>query len=363
MTSPTVDEGPDEVEVALFAYEVAKVRAGAITAAMVHLGDRLGLYRTLADLERPVASAERADAAGLVERWVREWLYNQAAAGLVLVDDAERFSLSAAGAVVLADPDHEANLAGMFHSLPQTMQRLERLPDSFRTGVGYDYDAHGPDGAIGIERTFEPWMRAHFTADVVPLLDGVVARLEGGAAVADIGCGSGGVVLELAAAFPAGQIVGYEISHLAIDRARARLADSGLANVEFRHGGDQPIPDDGSFALVATCDCLHDMTDPAGMARTIRGAVADDGTWLLVDIKAYDTYAENVAHNPVAAMMYGESVMSCMSSGLSEPGGAGLGTLGLSARRAEAIARDAGFTRFRQLDVDHAVNAFYEIRP
>lgn len=105
------------------------------------------------------------------------------------------------------------------------------------------------------------------------------------------------------------------------------------------------------------------MTDPAGMARNIRGAVADDGTWLLIDIKAYDTYAENVAHNPVAAMMYGESVMSCMSSGLSEPGGAGLGTLGLSARRAEAIARDAGFTRFRQLDVDHAVNAFYEIRP
>lgn len=192
MTSPTVDDGPDEVEVALFAYEVAKVRAGAVTAAMVHLGDRLGLYRALADQDHPVTSAELADAAGLVERWVREWLYNQAAAGLVLIDDAERFSLSAAGAVVLADPDHEANLAGMFHSLPQTMQRLERLPDSFRTGVGYDYDAHGPDGAIGIERTFEPWMRAHLITDVVPLLDGVVARLQAGAAVADIGCGSGG---------------------------------------------------------------------------------------------------------------------------------------------------------------------------
>jgi SAM-dependent methyltransferase len=362
MTS-TANGVPDDVEVALFAYEVAKVRTGAVTAAMVHLGDRLGLYRTLAAEGRPVTSDELAASAGLVERWVREWLYNQAAAGLVLVDDAERFSLSAAGVVVLADPDHEANLAGMFHSLPQTMQRLELLPDSFRSGIGYDYDAHGPDGAVGIERTFEPWMRAHLVPDVLPLLDDVVPRLETGARVADIGCGSGGVVLELAAAFPASQIVGYEISRLALDRAGARLAERGLANVEFRHGGDEPIPDDGSFAVVATCDCLHDMTDPAGMARTIRGAVADDGTWLLIDIKAYDTYAENVAHNPVAAMMYGESIMSCMSSGLSEPGGAGLGTLGLSARRAEAIARDAGFTRFRRLDVDHAVNAFYEIRP
>ena len=105
------------------------------------------------------------------------------------------------------------------------------------------------------------------------------------------------------------------------------------------------------------------MTDPQGMMAAIRAAVADDGTWLLVDIKALDTFAENVRKNPMASLMYGISVLSCMSSALSEPGGAGLGTLGLPAARAEAMAREAGFTRFRRLPVDHAVNAFYEIRP
>jgi hypothetical protein len=123
------------------------------------------------------------------------------------------------------------------------------------------------------------------------------------------------------------------------------------------------MPTDGSADLVVTFDCLHDMTDPAGVVRAIRAALADDGTWLLVDIKAHDTYAENARRNPMASLMYGISVMSCMSSALSEPGGAGLGTLGLSARRAEQLAGDAGFTRFRPLDIDHPINALYEIRP
>ena len=123
------------------------------------------------------------------------------------------------------------------------------------------------------------------------------------------------------------------------------------------------MPTDGSADLVVTFDCLHDMTDPAGMVKAIRAALAEDGTWLLVDIKARETFAENVERNPMASLMYGISVLSCMSSALSEPGGAGLGTLGLSAAKAEQLARDAGFTRFRQLDIDHPINALYEIRP
>ena len=123
------------------------------------------------------------------------------------------------------------------------------------------------------------------------------------------------------------------------------------------------MPTDGSADFVVTFDCLHDMTDPAGIVRAIRAAMADDGTWLLVDIKARETFAENVERNPMASLMYGISVLSCMSSALSEPGGAGLGTLGLSAAKAEQLARDAGFTRFRQLDLDHPINALYEIRP
>jgi hypothetical protein len=99
------------------------------------------------------------------------------------------------------------------------------------------------------------------------------------------------------------------------------------------------------------------------MMHAIRQAIADDGTWLLVDIKARNTFTENVEKNPMAALMYGISVLSCMSSALSEPGGAGLGTLGLPASLARSMAENAGFHHFRTLDVDHAVNAFYEVRP
>jgi 2-polyprenyl-3-methyl-5-hydroxy-6-metoxy-1,4-benzoquinol methylase len=214
-----------------------------------------------------------------------------------------------------------------------------------------------------MERSFEPWNRAHLVPTVLPVLDGVVARLTAGGKVADIGCGAGGAVLLLAEAFPASEVAGYDISQHALERAGARLAASGLANAEFHDARREPLPADQSLDLVTTFDCIHDMTDPAGMMRTIRAALRDDGTWLLVDIKALDTFAENAARNPMAPLMYGISVLSCMSSALSEPGGAGLGTLGLSAGRAEAMARDAGFTRFRRLPVDHAINAFYEVRP
>ncbi len=136
-----------------------------------------------------------------------------------------------------------------------------------------------------------------------------------------------------------------------------------MTNVHFHDPRVEPLPGDHSVDLVTTFDCIHDMTHPQDVMAAIRQAVADDGTWLLVDIKALDTYAENVRKNPMAALMYGISVLSCMSSALSEPGGAGLGTLGLPESRARAMAEAAGFGRFERLRVDHAVNAFYEVRP
>ncbi len=346
-----------------FQFLVFSKLEGAMTAGMVHLGDRLGLYRALADAATPLSSAELAAAAGLDERWVREWAYNQAAAGIVAVDAGETFSLSPEAVAVLADPGNEAFGVGMFHDLPQMIGALDRLPDSFRTGLGFDYDSHGPESAVSMERSFEPWNRAHLVPTVLPTLDGLVERLTAGARVADVGCGAGGAVLLLAESFPASEVAGYDISQHALTRARARLAASGLVNASFHDARHSPLPDDGSLDLVTTFDCIHDMTDPGGMMAGIRAALRDDGTWLLVDIKALDTLAENVARNPMAPLMYGISVLSCLSSALSEPGGAGLGTLGLSAGRAEAMARDAGFTRFRRLPVDHAINAFYEIRP
>jgi SAM-dependent methyltransferase len=360
---------PDLVK--LYAFQVFSKLEGAVTAGMIHLGDRLGLYRVLARADDPMTTGELADAAGLDERWVREWAYNQAAAKLIQSttggdepDDEElRFGLTPEAAAVLAAPDHPAFGMGMFHRLPQTMQTLERMPESFRSGVGHDYDSHGPEGAVGIERSFEPWNRAFLLPSVLPALEGVVDKLSGGATVIDIGCGAGGAALLMAGAFPASHFTGYDISQHALRRAEEKRTEAGATNVVFRDPRQHPMPDDHSVDLVTTFDCIHDMTDPQSMMAAIRRAVADDGTWLLVDIKARDTFAENVEKNPMAPLMYGISVLSCMSSALSEPGGAGLGTLGLPASKAEAMARQAGFTRFRKLPVEHAVNAFYEIRP
>jgi SAM-dependent methyltransferase len=358
---------PDPDRLKLFSFSVFTQLSGAVTAGMIHLGDRLGLYTVLAAADEPLTTVELADRADLDERWVREWAYNQAAAKLVSVDasgnGAERFFLTPEAAAVLASPDHPAFGMGMFHRLPQTLAALEVMPDSFRTGLGHDYDSHGPEGAVGIERSFEPWNRHHLIPTVLPELDGVVERLHDGITVTDIGCGAGGAVLMMAEAFPASRFVGYDISRYALDRAEHRRREEGAENARFVDPRTDPLPNDGSVDLVTTFDCIHDMTHPQETIHAIRHALAPDGTWLLVDIKGRDTFAENVEKNPMAPLMYGISVLSCMSSALSAPDGAGLGTLGLPESRAREMALAAGFTRFRTLPIDHAVNAFYEVRP
>lgn len=358
---------PDPDRLKLYSFSLYTQLSGAVTAGMIHLGDRLGLYRALADSGEPIDSARLAQACGLHERWVREWAGNQVAARLIEADHADptnpRFSLTAEARVVLADERHPAFGMGMFHRLPATMERLVDLPGCFSSGVGFDYDAHGHDGAVGIERSFEPWSNANLVPVVVPSIKGLRESLEAGIAVADIGCGAGSAVCTLAEAFPNSTFTGYDISRHALAIAREKAATRRLGNVRFVDAREELIPQDRSFAFVTTFDCIHDMTRPRDMIRTIRGALADDGVWLLVDIKALETMQQNVAKNPMAALMYGISVMSCMASALSEEGGEGLGTLGLPASLAERYAREAGFSRFTSLPVEHSVNAFYEVRP
>lgn len=340
---------------------------GAVTAGMIHLGDRLGLYRALADSDQPLDCARLATKAGLHARWVQEWLHNQASAQLIRVSfgagGEEAYSLSAEAKVVLAEESHPAFGMGMFHRLPQTMDSLRDLPESFRTGLGRDYDSHGPEGAVGIERSFEPWSRSYLLPVVLPALDGMTSRLDQGAKVADIGCGAGGAAIRIAKAFPRSSVTGYDISQYALERAENKKREEAAMNVSFVDPRRHPLPEDESLDLVTAFDCIHDMTHPAEVMRAIRASLKPDGTWLLVDIKAFDTFAENMNKNPMASLMYGISVMSCMSSAMSLPDGAGLGTLGLPESKAREMAEEAGFTRFRRLDIEHSLNAFYEVRP
>jgi len=352
---------PDRLKA--FAKHVFGALEGAMTSAMIHLGDRLGLYRALAEIGTPVNSVELAEHTGLHERWLREWLHAQGAAGVLDYAGADRFSLGAEAAAVLADESHPAFGCGMFSSLPDTIAVVEKLPEAFRTGIGLAYDAFGPEGARGVERGFAPWYRALLVPMALPRIEGLVPMLEAGARVADVGCGGGVALIELAKAFPNSEFHGYDISRFALERAEANRAEAGVENASFHDPQQQPLPDDGRYQFVTTFDCLHDMTDPAGVMRQIRSAIAPEGIWLIADIKAKDGYEANVEHNPMAALMLGTSVLSCMSSALSEPGGLGLGTLGFHEGLAREMTRDAGFARFDPLDLGHPVNAFYVVRP
>lgn len=345
-----------------FALRVWGYRQGEVVSLMIHLGDRLGLYRAMAG-RGPMTAADLAAVTGLRERWLLEWLRGQAAAGLIGTEDGEVFELSTEAVAVLAD-EHRSLwfAAGAFTGGAVPPGVAEQLAAAFRSGIGLTYDDLGPAVAHAMERMTGPWTRLALVPLILPALDGVIDRLKTGARVADVGCGSGVAVCAMAAAFPGSHFEGLDVSRHAIDRARAKAAENGLENAEFRTARAADLPADSRYDLVLTLDCLHDMPHPAEAVAAIRHAIRPDGTLLIKDIRTGAAWRDNL-RNPLLAMMYGLSVTSCMSSGLSEPGGAGLGTLGLHPELAERMCRDAGFSRFTRHDFDDPVNFYYEVRP
>lgn len=345
-----------------YAKRVFDHMSGFVVSGMIHLGHHLGLYKAL-DGAGPLTSAELADKTRLHERWVREWLQGQAAAGLLDYDGAGRFALSEIGALVLANENSPAYAGGSFAHLPSQLTVLEPLRQSFATGVGLPYDAFGCEGALGVEGMAAPWFRTMLVPIVLPQIDGVVDRLAAGGIAADIGCGTGIALIEMAKAFPRARFHGYDISAHALTHAERYKADAGLANVAFHDPRREPLPTDASLDLVTAFDSLHDMAHPEIALRAARQALRPDGTLLIADINGRPTFEDNLRDNPMAAMMYGFSILSCLSSSLSEPGGLGLGTLGFTEPVAREMTAAAGFTRFRRHDFGNPVNAYYEVRP
>jgi 2-polyprenyl-3-methyl-5-hydroxy-6-metoxy-1,4-benzoquinol methylase len=344
------------------AEHVFGILGGAVVSGMIYLGDRMGLYRTMSGAG-PLTSEELARKSGLHERWVREWLYGQAAANLIDYKGESRFELSPESASVLADESSPFFLAGGFDGLPQQMAVLNLLPESFKSGIGLTYDQLGPEVNRGVERLLAPWFRTQLVPNALPKLDGVVAKLQAGARVADVGCGSGVALIEMAKAYPRSDFHGYDIAKIPLARASENAKQAGVKNIRFHDAAADPLPGDASYDLITTFDCLHDMTRPDLVMQAIRKAIKSDGTWLIADIHGQPTFEGNLRENPLAPLMYGFSVLSCMSSALSEPGGLGLGTLGLPEPVARKMTAEAGFSRFTTRDFDNPINAYYEVHP
>ena len=354
-------EALDPDEVGAFVFQVYDYKQGEMVSLMIHLGDRLGLYRAM-DGAGPLTAGALAARVGLDERWLLEWLRGQGAAGLLEYAGDDRFELTAVGAAVLADEEESLAFSAGAFSGPLEPEVVDGLADAFRTGIGLSYQQLGPVGAHRTERMLGPWVRLALVPQIIPALDGVHDKLVEGATVADVGCGAGVALVAMAEAYPASTFVGYDPSQHAIDRAVEKAEAAGVANVELHCRRAEELPSTPTYDFLLTFDCIHDMTRPADAIDAIRRAIRDDGTWLIKDIRSSPDYEDNM-ENPMLAMMYGFSVTACMSSALSEPGGMGLGTLGFNPEVAERMCREAGFSRFAMHDFEDPANLYYEVRP
>jgi len=329
-----------------------------ITAGGVVLGHRLGLYRAL--VAGPGTADDLARRTGCDPRYVAEWLRGQGAGGYVTYDaEGDTWSMTEEQAFVLADPDGAVYAPGAYVLALGSLQAIDRIEDAFRTGAGIGWHEHDDEVFVGCEQFFRPGYLANLVPSWIPALDGVQAKLEAGAKVADVGCGLGASTILLAEQFPQAQLLGCDYHEGSIELARKRAADAGVADrISFEVASAQDFGG-RDYDLVATFDCLHDMGDPVGAARHIRQSLADDGTWLIVEPAAGDTVADNL--NPVGRSYYGFSTFLCVPNALSQSGGYALGAQAGEKAIGEVVSR-AGFTRFRRA-AQTPFNLVFEARP
>jgi len=347
----------DENKLNAFLGQVIGELGATVNAGLIVIGDRLGLYKAMAD-GRPVTSQELAATTGTAERYVREWLNAQAAGGFVTYDaSSQRYQLPAEHALVLANEDSPAFVCGAFELAAATLRAGAEIQAAFKTGGGFGWHEHDQGVATGCERFFRPGYNANLVSAWLPALEGVEAKLRVGAKVADVGCGLGASTRLMAEAYPRSQFVGFDYDAESIELARGKAKRAALNNTVFEVAEAAAYPGAG-YDLVAMFDCLHDMGDPVGAAKHVRQTLAPDGTWLIVEPIAGDKVEQNL--NPVGRAYYAFSNFLCTPNSLSQDVG-----LALGAQAGEARIRDVviagGFTRFRRV-AETPFNAVYEVR-
>jgi SAM-dependent methyltransferase len=349
----------DEARLEAFVGRAVTDMGAAVSGLLMHIGDRLGLYKAMAGAG-PVTPADLAARTGTAERYVREWLGNQAAGGYVVYDPADgTFELPAEQAMVVADENSPVFLAGAFEVIASCYADHGRFADAFRTGAGIGWHEHDERLFSGVLRLFRPGYAAHLVSAWLPALDGVVDKLRSGASVADVGCGLGASSIIMAQAFDRSTFLGIDKHEASVTAARQAAAEAGVAErVRFEVASAKGLPWAG-YDLVCLFDCLHDMGDPVGAARHILHRLAPDGTLLVVEPMAGDGLEDNL--NPVGRTFYGLSTVICTPGSLDQEVGLALGAQA-GQRRITAVLREAGFSRVR-LATQTPFNLILEARP
>lgn len=359
MTKLTQAPAPAPADVQAFIGQVVTDLSAAFSGVLVNVGRKLGLYRAMAERGH-CTSAALAQATGVRERYVREWLANQVAGGYVAYDPGtQTYTLPPAQAMVLAVEHSPIFMAPAFDVAASFWLDEDKIVETFRSGEGLGWHAHNHRLFCGTESFFRTGYRAHLVAEWLPALDGIVERLQRGARVADIGCGHGASTILMAQAFPQSSFVGLDYHDASIATARKRAAEQGVTgNITFEVKGATQF-DGRGFDLVCFMDCLHDLGDPVGALARCRQALKPDGKVLLVEPYAGDRLEENL--NPIGRMYYAASAMACTPNSLSQEVGLGLGAQA-GEERLRQVAREAGFSSLRRA-AQTPVNLILELTP
>ena len=349
----------NEAKLHEFVMKAVGEMGAAMNAALILIGDKLGLYKAMAGAG-PITSAELAAKTKTTERYVREWLASQAAGGFVTYDAATgKYTLPPEQAMALANEQSPVFLPGFFEIVSACIKDEAKIAEAFRSGKGFGWHEHDHSLFAGTERFFRPNYRAHLVNDWIPALGDTEAKLKAGAKVADVGCGLGTSTILMAQAFPKSTFVGFDYHPKSIEMAREAAAKTGVADrVKFEVAKAKDYPGKG-YQLVAFFDCLHDMGDPEGAARHVLETLDPNGTWMIVEPFAHDKLEDNL--NPIGRVYYGASTMLCTPASLSQEVGLGLGAQAGEGRLTKVLAA-AGFKRVRRA-AETPFNIVLEARP
>jgi len=332
----------NEAKLHEFVMKAVGEMGAAMNAALIIIGDKLGLYKAMAGAG-PMTSAELAAKTKTTERYVREWLSAQAAGGFVTYDEASgKFTLPPEQTMALADEQSPVFLPGFFEIVSACIKDEPKVTEAFRTGKGLGWHEHDNCLFAGTERFFRPNYRAHLISEWIPALGDTLAKLKAGARVADVGCGLGTSTVLMAEEYPKSTFVGFDYHPQSIEMARAAATKAGVSErVKFEVAKAKDYPGKG-YQLVAFFDCLHDMGDPEGAARHVLETLDPDGVWMIVEPFAHDKLQDNL--NPIGRVFYGASTMLCTPASLSQEVGLGLGAQAGEGRLSK-ILKNAGFSR------------------